>query len=120
MTFDIVPWREIAGAFLADSDFGDARLIQIVADLGDSEVINSHTQLFRQADVLFIDGPKDGLFETQLLAHLSRIGLRTGTLLVLDDIRQWNMLGTWRRIVQPKLDITSFGHWSGTGLVEWQ
>jgi len=84
VTFDIVPWREIAGAFLADSDFGDARLIQIVADLGDSEVINSHTQLFRQADVLFIDGPKDGLFETQLLAHLSRIGLRTGTLLVLD------------------------------------
>ena len=22
-------------------------------------------------------------------------------------------------IARPKLDLTSFGHWSGTGLVEW-
>jgi hypothetical protein len=30
-----------------------------------------------------------------------------------------NMIGIWRGIRHPKLDLTSFGHWSGTGLVEW-
>jgi hypothetical protein len=38
---------------------------------------------------------------------------------MFDDIRLWNMLRTWRTINRPKLDLTSFGHWSGTGLVDW-
>jgi hypothetical protein len=29
------------------------------------------------------------------------------------------MLGVWRGIARPKLDLTSFGHGSGTGLVRW-
>lgn len=40
-------------------------------------------------------------------------------ILVFDDIRAWNMLAIWREIRMPKLDLTSFGHWSGTGLVDW-
>ena len=28
-------------------------------------------------------------------------------------------LRIWRAIARPKLDVTSFGHWTGTGLVEW-
>jgi hypothetical protein len=39
--------------------------------------------------------------------------------LVFDDIRIWNMLRIWREIVRPKLDLTSFGHWTGTGIVDW-
>jgi hypothetical protein len=38
---------------------------------------------------------------------------------MFDDIRFWNMLRIWRNVAAPKLDITSFGHWSGTGLVDW-
>ena len=38
---------------------------------------------------------------------------------LFDDIKELNMLGTWRAITRPKLDITSFGHWTGTGLVHW-
>jgi hypothetical protein len=38
---------------------------------------------------------------------------------MFDDIHLWNTLGTWRRISRPKLGLTSFGHWSGTGLVDW-
>jgi hypothetical protein len=40
-------------------------------------------------------------------------------LVVFDDIRVMNMVATWRRIARPKLDLTSFGHWSGTGLIDW-
>jgi len=30
-----------------------------------------------------------------------------------------NMVGIWRRVTRPKFDITSFGHWSGSGLIDW-
>lgn len=36
-----------------------------------------------------------------------------------DDIRLWNMLRIWREIRLPKMDMTSFGPWCGTGLCEW-
>ena len=29
------------------------------------------------------------------------------------------MLRTWRGIERPKFDATSFGHFTGTGLVDW-
>jgi hypothetical protein len=38
---------------------------------------------------------------------------------MFDDIRLMNLLSIWRGIQRPKMDITSFGHWSGTGLVDW-
>jgi len=40
-------------------------------------------------------------------------------LVVFDDIRQWNMLKIWRDITRPKIDLTSFGHWTGTGIIDW-
>jgi hypothetical protein len=30
-----------------------------------------------------------------------------------------NMIELWRNVQKPKLDLTSFGHWSGTGLIDW-
>jgi hypothetical protein len=42
-----------------------------------------------------------------------------GPILVLDDIRLWTMLEIWRSVSWPKLDVTSFGHWSGTGMVDY-
>jgi len=29
------------------------------------------------------------------------------------------MLKIWRDIQEPKMDMTSFGNWTGTGFVEW-
>jgi hypothetical protein len=37
-------------------------------------------------------------------------------ILLIDGIRRWNMLRTWRMLPYPKFDLTSFGHWAGTGL----
>ena len=69
------------------------------------------------ADLLFIDGPKDGRFEQDLLPRLLELDLRRPQLWVLDDIRVMTMIGLWRQLPPPKLDVTSFGHFSGTGLV---
>lgn len=66
-----------------------------------------------------MDGPKDGFFEKSLLQNFERFGLKRSCLVIFDDIRYWTMLKFWREIERPKLDLTSFGHFAGTGLVLW-
>jgi hypothetical protein len=118
-TFDIIPWNKIPGTYLRPGDFASGQLTQILADLKDPETCRAHATLLQSCDLIFADGPKDGIFEQRLLENFDSIGLRPHTVLIFDDIRAWNMLGIWRKISCPKLDITSVGHHMGTGLVEW-
>ena len=119
VTFDLIPWREYPGSVLIPGDFDDGRLEQRVADLADPGAFQQHAELLAKADLLFVDAPKDGRFEPAFLKNLDGLA-RSAPLVVLDDIRVWNMLSTWRTITKPKIDLTSFGHWSGTGVVEWR
>ena len=119
VTFDIIPWYEFPDSILRAEDFVDGTLQQIIGDVSDSKVMREHENLFRAADIIFVDGPKDGRFEQVFLDRLAELHLPKCPLLILDDIRLWNMLAIWRDIRRPKLDLTSFGHWSGTGIVEW-
>src|SRR5438128_133684 len=118
-TFDVVPWDSLSDTSLRPEDFEDDRLGQQIGDLSDTAVFELHRSLFQQTELLFVDGPKDGIFERKLLQQLETIDFHKPLLLVMDDIRFWNMLAIWQDIARPKLDLTSFGHWSGTGLVEW-
>lgn len=119
-TFDLVPWDSIPDTSLSAEDFADDRLRQQIGDLSQPAVFESQRALIQETELLFIDGPKDGIFERKFLRQLETLSFRKPLLLVLDDIRFWNMLATWHDIARPKLDLTSFGHWSGTGLVEWR
>jgi predicted O-methyltransferase YrrM len=119
VTFDIIPWVNYPGHVLAPGDFADGRMEQVVADLTNPAVALQHARLLKEADLLFVDAAKDGQMEAVLLNNLSSIGLKHGAWLVFDDIRMMNMIPIWRRVSLPKLDLTSFGHWSGTGLVSW-
>jgi len=118
-TFDIRAWGTFPDTCLRTEDFADGSLTQIIGDVSDPAVFRSHAELFRAADVIFVDGPKDGRFERIFIERLSSLTLPGHPLVVFDDIRVWNMLAIWRGIGRPKLDLTSFGHWSGTGLVDW-
>jgi hypothetical protein len=102
------------------TDFADGSLRQLTCNLGEAQSACQHAAVLTDAQVIFVDGPKDGVFERSLLANLHRIGVKPGTLLILDDIRLWRMLDIWRKIAKPKLDVTSLGHYTGTGLVEWR
>ena len=119
VTFDIVPWSSILDTCLHPEDFVDDRLRQEIADLSDIAAFELHRGLLQETELLFMDGPKDGVFERKLLRQLETLHFSRPLLLMLDDIRFWNMLAIWHEITRPKLDLTSFGHWSGTGLVEW-
>jgi predicted O-methyltransferase YrrM len=119
VTFDILPWNSIPHTHLCPTDFASGQLEQVISDLASPSAFQRHLPLLQQADLIFVDGPKDVVFEERFLQHMDRAQLPRQPLIVFDDIRLWNMLRIWRTIARPKLDLTSFGHWSGTGLVDW-
>lgn len=119
-TFDLVPWQQFPHRVLREEDFADGRLVQQLDDVTHADGLQRHEALFRDADLVFIDAAKDGQMEARLVDLLVRFPFRTRPLLVFDDIRLWNMLAVWRTLPWPKLDVTSFGHWTGTGLAEWR
>lgn len=119
-TFDVVPWNSFADTCLRPEDFQDDRLRQQIGDLSNPAVFELHRPLIQEMELLFVDGPKDGVFERKFLQQLETVDFHKPLLVVMDDIRFWNMLAIWQEIARPKLDLTSFGHWSGTGLVEWR
>ncbi|MEI6536243.1 MAG: hypothetical protein WCN98_12930 [Verrucomicrobiaceae bacterium] len=118
-TFDIMPWEQFQHACFRPADFADGSLVQKIGDLSNPAVFQEHQALLDESDLIFCDGPKDGVFERRFLENLAAFGSAKPRLLVFDDIRLWKMLDIWRDINHPKLDITSFGHWTGTGLVAW-
>lgn len=118
-TFDVVPWTELPNTWLRSEDFAGGRITQHVEDLSRPEIFARHAALLADADLLFIDGPKDRTTETALLGHLAGLRFTRRPIVLFDDIRLLAMLELWRELARPKLDVTSFGHWSGSGLVDW-
>jgi len=116
VTYDLVGWEQFAGTWLRPADFGE-RLEQRLVDLSEPKVFADESDVLARADMIFIDASKDGVFEPALLAELFGLEPLGPQLIVLDDIRVLTMIRVWRAIRHDKLDLTSFGHWSGTGIV---
>ncbi len=119
-TFDPLGWETFGLTWLTPSDFADGRVVQVRDDVSTPDGIAPHRALFESTDLIFIDGHKDGYTEAGVLANLATLDLAPHVVVVvLDDIRVMNMIDVWHRILRPKMDLTSFGHWSGTGLIDW-
>jgi predicted O-methyltransferase YrrM len=119
VTFDIIPWRQYPEYCLQESDFNDGTLEQRLDDLSEIEGLQKNMELLESAELIFIDAAKDGFQEQRFLDAFEKVNFEKSPILVFDDIRVWNMLKIWSGIRRPKLDLTSFGHWSGTGFVQW-
>lgn len=120
-TFDLLGWDQFDSTYLKDSDFTDngGRLTQYIADLSVDKVFNDFSSLLSTADFIMVDGPKDSKFETKFYTLLSSLPMEHQTRWIfLDDIKFQSELLNWRRILNPKIDLSSFGHFSGTGLVD--
>jgi len=118
-TFDVQGWKDYPETHLEEGDFTDGKLIQHTDDLRYPEMVTKHRGILERAEIIFIDAAKDGVMEQTLMENLRTISFKQKVLLVFDDIRLWNMLKIWRDIQEPKMDMTSFGNWTGTGFVEW-
>ena len=119
VTFDLIPWDQISGTCLRSGDFAPERFAQEIADLANPAVFTRHAALLSAADLIFVDGPKDKKFEPALAALLDTLSFAQPPWVVFDDSYDLNMLRFWRELKKPKLDITSLGHWTGTGMVRW-
>jgi predicted O-methyltransferase YrrM len=119
-SFDLHPWNHLPNTILKEADFANGNLEQFDADLTDPGICSQFHPIFQEADLIFIDVTHDGEVEKKLMQNLEKISFSKKVYLLFDDIRFWTMLAFWRELPYPKIDLTSFGHWSGTGLVEFR
>lgn len=118
-TFDVVGWQEYPGALLCEQDFADGSIEQRVDDLSAPAGWRAHADLLKRAEFILVDTLHDGHQERNFLRGFEEVGLAASPIVMFDDIRLWRMQQFWQEIRRPKLDLTSFGHWSGTGLVDF-
>lgn len=118
-TFDIIPWDRFTPQALRTEDFADGKLVQHVEDLSNPIVFEKHKTTLEAADLIFIDGPKDGITEPAIITALSALKASRRPLVILDDVRFLNMIELWQQLKKPRIDLTTFGHWTGTGVVQW-
>jgi hypothetical protein len=118
-TVDVDCWTTKQNPWLVEADFASGRVTQVVSDMMAPDLYVDHLDSLRRAELIFVDGPKDGTTELAFLKQLDDIPFQNNPIVVFDDIRLMNMISFWRGLQRPKMDMTSFGHWSGTGLVDW-
>jgi predicted O-methyltransferase YrrM len=114
VTYDLLEWRSIAGTILTEDDFTD-RLQQRIGDLGAPAFFADQAETLADADLIIVDGPKDGRWEAGFCQNLISTLTDRPRLIVFDDIRMLTMVQLWHDLPLPKVDATSVGHWSGTG-----
>jgi hypothetical protein len=120
-TFDLQAWDKFPTSWLKTKDFKEngGRVTRYLEDLSRDSVFEKHKNLLNKADFIMCDAPKDGYFEHKFYTLLSNLKMDVKPRwLFLDDIRFPSEEKSWRMIKNPKIDLTSFGHFSGTGLVD--
>ena len=118
-TFDLYPWNAFENTILSERDFEDGSLVQFTDDLGNREAVEKHSELISQASLIFVDAGL-GPFKETLLKNLEQIPFSQEVYIIVDDTRVLNAVDFWRNLRFPKLDLTSFGHWSGTGIIKFR
>jgi hypothetical protein len=74
--------------------------------------------IVKDTDLLFIDIDHTGYTERIMMDELKKIGYKG--LVLLDDTKlNEGMINFWNSITEEKLDISDYGHWSGTGIVNF-
>ena len=117
VSFDIIDYKNFE-THLNDEFLKKNKFKQYLSDLSEKTEYDKHYQLLNNADIIFIDAPKDGKFEYKLLANMTNLKNKKNKILILDDIKFMNMINLWNSIKSPKMDISSVGNWTGTGLVD--
>lgn len=106
LTYDIV---EMKGK---DYDY----IKNIVFRLTEYQKDSEYLEFILNSKMIFIDAPHNGLFERELYAWLKEKEYKGMT--VWDDIHlNEDMVSFWNDVDLPKLDVTKYGHVTGTGVI---
>jgi predicted O-methyltransferase YrrM len=82
------------------------------------EFPNRYMDLLKKAKIICLDvDPHDGIKEPDFLKIIIESGFKG--IIVCDDINlNNNMKNWWNSVTLEKYDISKYGHWSGTGLIQ--
>ena len=114
---DIVPWRDFENTVLNEDLVLRTGFKQHILDISESRAFNQMIPTFMSSDLIFLDGPKDGIFEQKVVPKILNLMSGKGTWLLLDDIYLSAMNSCWEEISNEKYDLSLIGHTTGTGLV---
>jgi hypothetical protein len=93
-------------------------LVKKYLEAGTLKTVDRISNEIADAELILVNGPADGEFEKAVLDDLGRVKFAKPPIVMLNDTRRWEMLRLVRSIHYPKLDMTSFGRWTGTMLLE--
>lgn len=116
-SFDIIPYSSFNNSLIQQSWVDDARFVQYIADLSDSDLFKKYLNILVESPIIFLDAPKDGVFEQTFLGYLFNSDAITDKYILIDDINVSTMVSLWNSIPYEKIDLSFIGHWSGTGLI---
>lgn len=118
-SYDIVEIDSLRGSYapLLNSEAFGSRFVQRIADLSIKERFAENSDVMSGADLIFLDGPKDGAFEERLFSLIASQRCASVRFVLFDDIYTSTTVEFWNSIEHPKIDISWLGHWSGSGLV---
>ena len=85
----------------------------IIGDITSSD----YNSLLISSKLIMLDTFHDGNFESKFYYHLKNIKWK-GTLILDDIYLNDSMKSYWEGIVEEKIDLTKYGHYTGTGLVK--
>lgn len=106
LTYDIV--EEKVGNY--------SELSNIIFRITDYQSDEDYKHSFKESKMVFIDAPHNGDFEKDCFAWLKGQGFQG--ISVWDDIHlNTPMKDFWAQVDLPKLDVTKYGHITGTGII---
>ena len=117
ISVDIVPWQDFEDSVLSEEILVKSDFSQRVVKISDAISFNEMMPEFTSSNLIFLDGPKDGVFEQKIVPQLIQLLQGSGVWLLLDDIHLRAMEPCWNDIKNEKYDLSLIGHTSGTGLV---
>jgi len=116
-TYDIVHWFNYSEkSHFTESNMN--KIKQIIGDLSKIDFFEKNFDILDQSDFIFMDGPKDGKFEYDMFKFFQKLSKKKFKYLFIDDIKFIHMTNLWASIESPKIDLSPFGHWTGSGLVD--
>ena len=116
-SFDIVSYSSFSDTLVQQSWVNNGRFVQYISDLSDPYQFEKYLNVLADSPLIFLDAPKDGVFEQAFLSHLFSSDRITQKYILIDDINVSTMVSLWNSIPYEKIDLSFIGHWSGTGLI---
>ena len=114
---DIVPWDDFEETVLNEELTIQSHFSQRILDISISSSLSEMLPEFKAANLIFLDGPKDGVFEQKVVPEIIELMKKKSAWLLLDDIHLRAMKPCWDAIENEKYDLSLIGHSTGTGLV---